>query len=152
MARVEGRYSDFIIIKTNRPYFCAIDMFKDPEMARLKEHELSGTLPEQKNPTVQPRAGLYQKPSMLMEDYLDETDDTPKKRFKDQVVLVEADSEGRIFLAKEEKDLAKRIYKTLKRIDEDISIDSASALSEIEIMGTTEPKKSPGRPRKDSYR
>lgn len=137
MPRIEGAYSDYIIIETGRPFYTVIDMYKDPEMARLKEAEIAGTLPEQKNPTVMPKAGLYQKPGMLVEEYIDDEDGEKKKRFKDAVVIAEADSRGRLFLAKTERELARRILKVLKRIDKTVSVDSASALSEEEIMGPT---------------
>ena len=151
MARVEGRYSDYIIIETRRPFYAVIDMFKDPEMQKLKDHEQAGTLPEQKNPTVQPKAGLYQKPSMLIEYYVDEEDGEKKHRFKDCVVLAEADERGRLFIDKSERDLARRILKTLKRIDKDVSVDIASAVSEEELLGPPPTVNKGGRPRKDRY-
>lgn len=140
-----GRYSEYIIIETNRPFYTVIDMYKDPDMAKLKEHEKNGTLPEQKNPTVQPKAGLYQKPAMLMEDFIDEEGDR-RAKFKDSVVLALADERGRIFLEKTEKELARRIIKVLLRIDRNITIDPSSAMTMEEIMGPVE-RKSPGRPR-----
>ena len=149
MPRYEGTYSDYIIIETRRPFYVAIDMFKDPEMAKLKEHEKTNTLPEQKNPTVQSKAGLFQKPNMLIESYIDDSDGERKNRFKDAVVLAEADERGRLFLKKEDKELAKRIFKVLKRIDKDVCFDPASAYTEEEVMGPPKQNKG-GRPRRTS--
>lgn len=146
MARTDGRFSDYIIIETGRPFYAFIDMYKDEGMKKLKEHEIAGTLPEPKNPTVQPKAYLHQKVSMLVEEVTNEYGDTVK-RFKDSVILAEADERGRIFLPKEEKELARRILKVLKRIDKGVGVDSASILTEEEIMGPVEQNKG-GRPRK----
>lgn len=147
MARYNTK-SDDIIIKTRRPFYAVIDMYKDPEMAKLKDAESAGILPEQKNPTVQSKAGLFQKPGMLIEYYMDDEDGERKNRFKDSVILAEADQEGRIYLPKEERDLAKRIIKALWRIDKEVDVDSSSALSLEEIMGPTPEKRMPGRPPK----
>lgn len=140
-----GKYSDYIIIETGRPFYAVVDMYKDPEMAKLKEHELAGTLPEPKNPTVQAKAYLHQKPGMLVEDYIDEESGDRRARFKDSVLIAESDSRGRLFLEKDQKDLARRILKTLRRIDKNVTVDPASALTEEEILGADTPNKG-GRP------
>lgn len=148
MARTESMYSEYIIIETGRPFYTVIDMYKDPEMAKLKEAELAGTLPEQKNPTVQSKAGLFQKPGMLMEDYFDDETGDRRARFKDSVVLAEGDERGRIFIPKTEKELAKRIIKVLLRIDKTVTTDPASVYSMEEIMGTTQVVNKGGRPKR----
>lgn len=147
MPRIESNYSDYIIIETGRPFYTVIDMYKDPDMQKLKDAEQAGTLPEQKNPTVKNAAGLHQKESMLMEDYFDDDTGERRSRFKDVVVLAEADSRGRCFIDKQNVDLAKRILKVLLRIDKTVAVDPASALSMEQIMGPPKVINKGGRPK-----
>lgn len=95
------------------------------------------------HPTQIPRAIFKQSPDMFFEEYIDETTGTARKKVKEELIVVEADSRGRLYLEKGQEDLVKRILNTLRRVDESIKLDETG----LQLPETKEVNKG-GRPRK----
>jgi hypothetical protein len=145
MSAVKHSYGEYFIIESNRPYYAVIDMFKDAGYGALLEQEKAGTLPKPPNPTIMAKSYLHHTKEMLEEEY--ETEDGDKRwRFKDTVIVAEADERGRIFIEKSKPELARRILKTLRKIDRNVKLDPAGAMLPEE--DEDRPLNKGGRPRK----
>lgn len=149
-----GRYDgENIIIETNCPFFTAVKLEKDEQFGKFVEAEHNNTLPEPKNCSALPRAAYYHKKGMMYE--VVEYDDGEEETVIKQSVLAcePADSRGRLFIPVKDKDWAAGLLQRLKKIDKNVSVDPASAMTEEELLGPLEvkaakPKNKGGRPRK----
>ena len=148
-----GKYGDdVIIIETNCPFFTAVDLKKDDQYGKFVEAELAGTLPEPKNCSSLPRAAYYHKKGMMYE-IVEYDDGDEEEKIKESVLACEpADARGRLFINVKQKDLAARILSCLKKIDNTVTVDPSSAMTEEELLGPindrNKNKNKGGRPRK----
>lgn len=122
----------YYIIESGRPDYVVIDMSKDADYAQLLDMEKKRQL-KSEHPTVVPRACLKQTPDMLVEEYVDEETGVTQKRFKEVVILAQADGRGRIFLEKGKEELVKRILRNLRLLDKNVKLDEEGLMLPEEL-------------------
>lgn len=140
----------YYIIESGRPDYVYLDMSQDPGYKELLTLEKERKLVSP-HPTVVPRACLKQTPEMLVEEYVDEETNTVKKRFKEAVVVAEADGRGRIFIEKGKEDLVRRLLKNLRKLDKNVKLDEEGLILPEEMPESERGKVNKGgRPKKNS--
>lgn len=140
----------YYIIESGRPDYIMINMANNPEYAALLEKEKKREL-KPKHPTVVPRAVLEQTPDMLVEEFVNEETQTIQKRFKEEIVVVQADGRGRIFIEKGKEDLVRKLLRDLRLLDKSVKLDEEGLQLQDEM---TEEERSRinrgGRPKKST--
>lgn len=89
---------------------------------------------------------MKQTPDMLVEEYTDEESGQTLKRFKDEVVVIQADPKGRYWVEKGREDVVKRIMTTLRRLKREPVLDEEGLQLEDELTDTQKKKSAGGRP------
>lgn len=138
----------FFIIESGLPFYVVIDQKKDPGFAELKKQEAARTLPKSVNAAYGSRAENYATRDMLIEDYYDEEGGVSKTRFKDSIIVAQADERGRIFIDKDNVALARKTLREIRVTHPDVDLDDLGYMLSEE---TEEPKpvNKGGRPRKN---
>lgn len=131
----------------NAPYSAVLNLGGDPGYAELLQMQKDGKL-KSENSTVVPRACLKQTPDMLMEEYPDEDTGITLKRFKPEVVVIEADSRGRYWVEKGREELVKKIMHNLRILHRKPRLDEEGLQLEDEMTDEQKKKSLGGRPKK----
>lgn len=87
---------------------------------------------------------------MLMEEYVDETTGTTRKRFKPVVIVAEADGRGRLHFEKGQENLVKSILRDLRKIDTSVKLDESGLMLPEEDEEKPQSVNKGGRPRKEA--
>lgn len=113
----------YFIIESGRPGYTVIDMTKNALFADLKKQEASRTLPKPPNANIVSRAEIHATRDMLIEDYYDVEGGVARQRFRDEVIIAQADDRGRIFIDKDKPELARRVLREVRVLDHTVVLD-----------------------------
>lgn len=140
---------DYYVIRSGRPNYVMIDMLQNAGYAALYKAQKEGSLPKVKNTQIIPRAALFQTPDMLIKEVEDEETGQVTTEFLPEVKLLEADSEGRIWVPKDKAHLARKLLRDLRAIDKKVILDPAYLMLDEEVPEESRsPKNMGGRPPK----
>lgn len=112
----------YYIIESKRPFFVCIDPSLNSDYKDLLNEEVANKLPKP-NPMKRGRAFMYQTTEMLEVEVYDEDTATSTRKFRDEVILAQADERGRIMIEKDKPDLARKILRALRILDGTINLD-----------------------------
>lgn len=140
----------YFIIESNRPGYTVIDMGKNAQFAELKKQEAARSLPKPPNATIMSRAEIHATRDMLIEDYYDQEGGAARQRFREEVVVAQADERGRIFVDKTQVALARRILREIRVLDPTVKLDPMGEMlpEETGEEDYARPRNLGGRPRK----
>lgn len=151
----------FFIIETGtdkdswRPFYTVIDQTRNAEFAELKKQEASRSLPAPQNGgggrITRNRAEIHAGPDMLIESYTDEPGGPERKKFRDEVIVAQADERGRIYIPKETPELARKILREVRVLNPRACLDPGGAMLPEEMPEEDRPRNLGGRPRKQTF-
>lgn len=145
----------YFIIESKRPHYTVIDMKGNPDFAQLKKDEAARTLPAvPMGKVVKNRAEIHASTEMLIETYYDKPGGVENFRFREDVIVAQADERGRIFIDKDQPDLARRILREVRVLDPTVLLDRSGEVLEEERSdeerSIEKPRNVGGRPRRPS--
>lgn len=138
----------YYIIESGRPGYVVIDMNKNVQFAELKKLEATRSLPKPVTANIVPRAELHATRDMLIEDYYDLEGGVSKQRFKEELIVAQADDRGRIFIDKDKIEIARKILREIRVLDHTIKLDPMGMMLPEESEEIEKPRNLGGRPRK----
>lgn len=117
----------YYIILSERPYYVCIDPAGNGEYKDLVAKEIKHEL-KKPNEMKMGKAFMYQTAEMLHVEVFDDETGASRKKFREDVVVAQADEQGRIYIDKDKPELARSILRSLKTLDASIHLDATGWL------------------------
>ena len=123
----------YFVILSGRPGYVKVDFKRSEPYAELLQAEKEHKLPKTVRPDVIARAALYATPEMFVNVETDPETYQETRTFKEELIVCEADENGRILIERDKPELARQILRELRVLDPQTFLDLMGLMLPEEI-------------------